>query len=209
VPIKIVDPSGNTSAELPEDRSPVAATTPLVKSKPVEIPTKPISQPDTLEPVSTRFLNPASTTVGGSSSSEPTEPNLTTSPPQPSISTTKLSNLKSENFKDAKQARETVRPSRVGGGIFRATGQNTIFPTRELPAPENSVEPELQTASPSSPSSQVVPPLEEEVTPLGGTHKPPPTLFDFSKSWWTLTSPEKRWKLITVSHLLLNRDNLF
>ncbi|KIM35927.1 hypothetical protein M413DRAFT_449556 [Hebeloma cylindrosporum] len=185
VPIKIVDPSGSASAKLPEDRSPVA---PLVKPKPVEIPKKPISQPDTLEPVSTRFLNPVPPTVGESSSSEPTEPKAKTSPPE---STTKPSNSKPQNFKDAKQARESVKPSRVGGGIFRTTGQNTIFPTREIPTPESSVEPDLQT------TSSLSSPLEEVVPPLGGVHKPPPTFFEFSKSWWTLNSPEKRWKLIT------------
>ena len=200
MPIKIVDPPGSTFANLPDDRSPVAPTTTLVKPKATEIPKKPVSQPDTLEPVSTRLLNPATSTTGvGSSSSAATEPKLATSPPP--ISAT---NSKPENFKDAKQARESVRPSRVGGGIFRATGQNTIFPTREIPAPENSLEPGLQTASPSLPSSQTDPSPKEVVTPLEGALKPPPTLFEFSKSWWTLNSPEKRWKLITVSHLALN-----
>ena len=203
MPIKIVDPSRSASAKLPEDPFPVAPTTPLVELKPVEIPINPVSQPDTLEPVSTRFLNPASTTAGGPSSSEQAEPKLAGP-----VSATRLSNSKLENFKDAKQARESVRPSRVGGGIFRATGQNTIFPTRDILAPENSLEPELRTASLSPPPSQV-PPLEEVVTPLEGVHKPPPTLFEFSKSWWTLTSPEKRWKLITVSLISLNRDNSF
>jgi len=91
---------------------------------------------DTLEPVSSRFFSPALTTVGRSSSFERAEPKL--SGP---VSATKLSNSKPENSKDA-----NIRPSRVGGGggIFRATGQNTIFPTRDLPAPENSVEPGLR-----------------------------------------------------------------
>lgn len=102
-------------------------------------PPKPISSPANgdIQESSPRPLetSPASPKPESKSQSPPSQqsssakvsptPSTPASPP-PSTSSAAL---KATSFADAKKARET-KTSKVGGGIFRASGQNTIFPTR-------------------------------------------------------------------------------
>lgn len=80
---------------------------------------------------------------------------------------------KPQTFADAKQARES-KGIRVGGGIFRPSGNHTIV-TRT--ANEASHEPRSGKAN---------------TTPV----QSPTTLFDFTKSWNSLETDEARWKLM-------------
>ncbi|KAG5726879.1 RNA polymerase II-associated protein 3 [Termitomyces sp. T112] len=109
---------------------------------------------ETLRPVSTRSLRPETSTT-------------TTPPPPPKPEYPRT-------FKDAKQARESSRPSRVGGGIFRASGESTMFSMRTLPA-----------ATP--PAVAIVP-----VAPK----TPPKTWFEFTRAWDAEPSTAARWGLI-------------
>ncbi|KAL0577124.1 hypothetical protein V5O48_004877 [Marasmius crinis-equi] len=86
-----------------------------------------------------------------------------------------------KTFQDAKKARDEVKPPpRVGGGIFRASGKNTIF-TRN--------EPEIKGASvPSIPATAPRQPIHA---------KSFATLFDFNKAWLSVTSPVDRFQLIS------------
>ncbi|KAI0293584.1 hypothetical protein BC826DRAFT_1105016 [Russula brevipes] len=63
---------------------------------------------DLLNPISMRLLTPSTTL--------PDQPN----PP---------------SFREAKQVREAKSAGRVGGGIFRMSGNDTLFKTREVPTP--------------------------------------------------------------------------
>ncbi|TFK23404.1 TPR-like protein [Coprinopsis marcescibilis] len=74
------------------------------------------------------------------------------------------------SFKDAKDARTTSRPSRVGGGIFHATGSSKVFTNRE-------------TAGEKGKS----PPI-----------KAPETYFELAKAWNARRTPEERWALLST-----------
>jgi len=110
---------------------------------------------------------------------------LTPTPASPAISTNGSS--KPNSFKDAKQVRENAKPSRVGGGIFRASGNIILFTPRENKGNPTATlvvaDPPTKSDSSTSNSYKPVP-------------KPPNTLFDFVKSWGSLRSTEERWQLI-------------
>ncbi|KAF8839568.1 TPR-like protein [Paxillus ammoniavirescens] len=91
--------------------------------------------------------------------------------------TTEIAPPKPQTFVDAKQARETSKPLRVSGGIFRHTGNHTIVTRTQTGG----------TASPQAftPSPAPSPPI-----------RPPTTLFQFTKSWDSLRSDDDRWSLI-------------
>jgi hypothetical protein len=124
---------------------------------------------------------------------------LESSTPTPSSFANSKSGASNPNsFKDAKQARESAKPSRVGGGIFRASGSNTIFTPRDNgnpttladpPKPDSSTSIRLSAMDDDSNSKKSYMPVP----------KAPNTLFDFMKSWGSLRSTEEKWQLINVS----------
>ncbi|KAG2010336.1 phosphoprotein phosphatase [Coprinopsis cinerea AmutBmut pab1-1] len=97
---------------------------------------------------------------------------------------------KPKSFKEAKEARDTARPSRVGGGIFTRTGASKVFPTREATPPaksptpsssgvDSSVTKEEKPPSPAPPSTaQDTSQNESEppTTPSESAAKPIPKL---------------------------------
>ncbi|KAK0222015.1 hypothetical protein IW262DRAFT_1377548 [Armillaria fumosa] len=93
-------------------------------------------------------------------------------------------------FKEAKRSRDDLKTSRVGGGIFRSNGSNTIFPTREVimpksnntkTAPSHSMESDVSTSIPSKAPSIPV----------------PKSLYDLTKAWDMHRSSEERFQIIT------------
>ncbi|KAJ8454003.1 hypothetical protein ONZ45_g19475 [Pleurotus djamor] len=148
IPIKIVDDS-------PPPPPPSASTSVLA------------SGDDLLKPVSTRPLA-ATQTRPPQVSDRDLKPVDTAKTPSP------LPPPKPSTFQEAKQARTASKPSRVGGGIFRANGNHTIF--------SRSFEP---MASSASAPAVAVP----KTTPFV-------SLFDFSKAWFALSDQADRWNLL-------------
>lgn len=138
-----------------------------------------------MKPVSSRLLASTDTRRSMSPTSSTTAnseaPSL--SPPPPTYN----------SFQDAKRTRESNKPTRVGGGIFRPAGDHTIigsgdkydaqlsFATTALPPPVSG-------------SNQKTP-----VPSSGVSTKPPMTLFDFTRAWESLSSVQDRWELLSVS----------
>ena len=219
VPIKIIEPpsaaaSATSSAVLvPSPSKPHESPVVESSSRAVQ-PASSNARPDTLDPVSSHSLkSPAMDTSSGSSKVSLTtgkdltdydkktslEGRITSTPtlPSPAISTSGAS--KPNSFKDAKQARESAKPSRVGGGIFRASGSNTIFTPRDNGNPTLADPPK----SDSSASSFSIKLSAEDGSNSKSSYMPVPkapnTLFDFVKSWGSLRSTEEKWQLINVS----------
>ncbi|KAK0449273.1 hypothetical protein EV421DRAFT_1780951 [Armillaria borealis] len=93
-------------------------------------------------------------------------------------------------FKEAKRSRDDVKTTRVGGGIFRSNGSNTIFPTREVTVPKSND----AKATPSHPVENDVP----ACTSLKAPSVPVPTsLYDLTKAWDVHRSSEERFQIIT------------
>ncbi|KAF7347448.1 hypothetical protein MVEN_01500800 [Mycena venus] len=160
-------------------------------------PTNAEEAPDLIKPVSSRPLNaPSSTTAAP--------------PPKPAAQPTP----KPSSFKDAKSARDSSKPSRVGGGIFRASGDNTIFTPREgkqpAPAKQDAAAPKPEPApastkqdAPSStpPAPAPVPklplpiPVQNSAASAAAKVKSPMTLFDFTRAWESASDPAARLAL--------------
>ncbi|KAK0244398.1 hypothetical protein EDD85DRAFT_807910 [Armillaria nabsnona] len=93
-------------------------------------------------------------------------------------------------FKEAKRSRDDVKTTRVGGGIFRSNGSNTIFPTREVIVPKSND----TKATPSHPVEHDVP----AYTPPKAPSVPVPTsLYNLTKAWDVHRSSEERFQIIT------------
>ncbi|KAJ6486194.1 hypothetical protein C8R47DRAFT_1278683 [Mycena vitilis] len=164
VPITVVEPDGrrSTPTTAAASNTPANSSTPQTATKPVPKTNTP-ETPD-LKPVSTRKLD-----ASASAEPNPASPKPAAQPaPKPS------------SFKDAKSARDSTKPSRVGGGVFRASGESTIFATREVnarksePAAKQAAPPVKTDASPPPPPKQEVStpkpaPVVKQPTP------PPPT----------------------------------
>ncbi|KAI0061594.1 hypothetical protein BV25DRAFT_1991962 [Artomyces pyxidatus] len=158
---------------------------------------------DLLNPVSSRPLDATRTTTSNPPPANPA--------PKPA------------SFKEAKQARETTKPvSRPGGGIFRASGDHTIFksstsdakqtPDRTSKTQDAKVTEQTQPSSPNpvqeapsgtTPSTVLEAPATLDATAypapsLGdATQKPPMTLFAFTREWNALSAPVDRWACLT------------
>ncbi|KAK0464701.1 TPR-like protein, partial [Desarmillaria tabescens] len=92
-------------------------------------------------------------------------------------------------FKEAKRSRDDVKTSRVGGGIFRSNGPNTIFPTKQVTIPKSDV-----TAAPPPPVKHDVP---ASTSPKALSVPAPTTLYDLTKAWDVHRSSEERFQIIT------------
>lgn len=202
VPIKIIDPS-----------QPAASSSPIIPERAAQVLTKPASvapkaATDTLEAVSSRSLKDDTPPVPPalSAAAAALKPESVTSP---------TTEPKASSFKDAKQVRETTKPSRVGGGIFRASGKNTIFTTKDgevaASQPASTTPVKTEKSDPSTPAQSQAPANKARETsttpaPVNTASPAPPvvvkapaTLFDFNKAWTNARSTEEKWQLLNVS----------
>jgi hypothetical protein len=179
IPIQIVEPAA---------RSPYKAH--AKPSAGSALPNQPVSsqQPenDFMKPVSSRSLTSASAKQNSESRTIDNNSSPTHLPSSPKPST----------FIDAKQARDSTKPSRAGGGIFRPSGDHTIFDKGE----KQSSQPQADhgATKPSPPPAADMNGTSQKTNSLSST-KPPMTLFNFTRSWESLDLVKDKWDLISVS----------
>jgi hypothetical protein len=124
-----------------------------------------------LQPISSRVL-PRSNEPSSSS----VKPDQSTIPPLPRQTTS----ARTECFKDAKQLRDTAKPSRIGGGIFRPSGNHTLFSRNDV-------------KSGAAPVTTSLPVMVD-----GNVPQAPMTLFNFTKMWDSHMKDEDRWNILSV-----------
>ncbi|KIM78520.1 hypothetical protein PILCRDRAFT_591682 [Piloderma croceum F 1598] len=140
---------------------------------------------DFMKPVSSRSLTSASTSTAAKQNSESrTRDNNSSLTPL-------TSSPKPSTFMDAKQARESSKPSRAGGGIFRPSGDHTIFDKGEKQSSADRA-----ATKPSSPPAAAMNGTSQK-TNSSSSIKPPMTLFNFTRSWESLDLAEDKWRLIS------------
>ncbi|KDR82368.1 hypothetical protein GALMADRAFT_237649 [Galerina marginata CBS 339.88] len=130
---------------------------------------------------------------------------------------------KPETFKDAKQARQSKSQSqpRVGGGIFRASGESRVFPPRgseagsdanlNLGGDKDKDRRGVNGNGNGNENGNGVTPMEiDSPTTKTTTHQkkknktvqavppPPGTYFEFARTWDRLGTPEERWGYINT-----------
>ncbi|KJA24380.1 hypothetical protein HYPSUDRAFT_65593 [Hypholoma sublateritium FD-334 SS-4] len=234
VPIKIIDPSSpvasssaTETAAGPSMASGTSVASSATATRSVSVPAaaptlKSTSTPNlgTLEAVSSRSLKPAATTAATPETPirAPIPPALASvaatlqSPPE-AVQETDRDNAKgkaravpAETFAQAKQARASAKPSRVGGGIFRSSGESTIFAPRgagttgttsvveEVPPVPVSASP--HSSPPPSPTPDQAATVPAKVNFAAVTA--PTTLFDLNRMWNAHKTPEERWALLTT-----------
>ncbi|KAG2123377.1 hypothetical protein BD769DRAFT_1471366 [Suillus cothurnatus] len=123
-----------------------------------------------LQPISSRVL-PRSNEPSSSS----VKPDQSTIPPLPRQTTS----ARTECFKDAKQLRDTAKPSRIGGGIFRPSGNHTLFSRNDV-------------KSGAAPVTTSLPVMVD-----GNVPQAPMTLFNFTKMWDSHMKDEDRWNILS------------
>ncbi|KAH9173573.1 hypothetical protein EDB89DRAFT_2113858 [Lactarius sanguifluus] len=172
-PLDVTTPppvSSTSSAADPPKRRRVPIT--IVDS---ENPTNTEPTNDLLSPISSRLL---STSLDFKSAAVPTPK------PEPA------------SFKEAKQVRDEKNVGRVGGGIFRVSGNDTVFKTREVSAPKDPAHP--QTRQPAARGSASAPPSQPTLTPAPVS--PLHTLFEFTRAWDRIPASDTaaRWTLLNT-----------
>jgi hypothetical protein len=214
VPIKIIEPpsavASATSSAVPVP-SPHGSVVVGSSSRAVR-PASSNARTDTLEPVSSHSLKLPDASSGNSKDSLTTGKDLTDdnknislegeTPPTPTLPSPANStndSPKPNSFKDAKQARENAKPSRVGGGIFRASGSNTLFAPRDNGNPTLADPPKADSSTSSFSARLSAKNDSKSKTSYIPVPKAPDTLFDFVKSWGSLRSTEEKWQLVNVS----------
>ncbi|KAG2144170.1 uncharacterized protein EDB93DRAFT_1154165 [Suillus bovinus] len=85
---------------------------------------------------------------------------------------------KMDSFKDAKQLRDTAKPSRVGGGIFRPSGNHTLLARDDK-------------------MSGAIPVTNSLAAMINTVQQAPMTLFDFTKMWESHMIDEDRWNILS------------
>ncbi|KAF9473430.1 hypothetical protein BDN70DRAFT_899772 [Pholiota conissans] len=240
VPIKIIDASGNIVNTSHQDAPATASTSTTPKSQPQStaapapspaksaLPTSkdkatplPVSKSDTLEPISSRSLKPSS---GASPETPPVPPAFSAAAAafkpeekEPSKGNEKQTpKATTTSFQDAKKARESARPSRAGGGIFRSSGQNTIFASRggEEGLTKSGIEEMVEVSEEKVKVKTPATSIKSEEPAVGATSAPvaqspldtasstgmkaPATYFDFNRTWHSFRSPEERWALLNT-----------
>ncbi|KAJ7687450.1 hypothetical protein B0H17DRAFT_1070256 [Mycena rosella] len=211
IPITIVEADGRRTTPASVD-APSASSAPKIAPTPAP---KTSAEPNNLmNAVSSRPLN------AGAPSTAPTS-SITPAPvPPPTDSQPKS---KPSSFKDAKSARDSSKPSRVGGGIFRASGDHTIFPTREAKPPPTTQESSAAKQEPKTgqvvappkqglppppapapaPNSPAPAPVPAQPTAPKNAHTPatllksPMSLFDFTRAWEGTPAPTERFALLS------------
>jgi hypothetical protein len=190
VPVDVPAPplaSSTSSTTAPPKRRRVPIT--IVDS---DAPTNAEPTNDLLKPISSRLLS-TSPDPKPAAAAEPGP----TPKPEPA------------SFKEAKQVRDEKKAGRVGGGIFRVSGNDTFFKTREVPAPKDPAHPPVPlsaTRGSASASASSVRPSPPTTRPA---LVPPRTLFEFTRSWDGIpaTDTASRWSLLNVRppRLLLHK----
>ncbi|KAF8879478.1 hypothetical protein BD779DRAFT_1551728 [Infundibulicybe gibba] len=190
VPIKIIE-GPNTSAS--PTQNPNQAP---IRDGPSDSP----PPSDLLSPVSSRPLAPEATSFpppprqveGKPGPLTSTSDNKTaTAPPAPTPAAT---TQEKKTFQAAKNARDAAKPTRVGGGIFRSSGQYTIFPSRGDPpiSTQTTAATSVPGASGPSPST----PTENTPRRTPSTQKPPKNMVEFTRAW-EAADMETRWDIIS------------
>ncbi|TEB36526.1 TPR-like protein [Coprinellus micaceus] len=126
-----------------------------------------------LRAVSSRALSPSSAQPSPVPQPPPSASNLEkqAAPSVSPVARVDVSPSQPSTFKEAKQTRDNVRPSRVGGGIFRPSGESKLFRTRE-----------------------VTPSVTLQEAPQVKT---PGTFSELVKRWAAAKSPEEQWALLS------------
>jgi len=133
-------------------------------SSPVAINVGPTKEDGLLEAVSTRSL-----TQGNASKPSPTPPS---NPPQET----------SPSFSTSRNRVPTPVPARAGGGIFRSSGDHTLF------------DPNRQNGTPKQTSSAAK--ATGESRPSPAPTRPPMTLLQFTRSWENNKEDRRRWETL-------------
>ncbi|EIN12462.1 hypothetical protein PUNSTDRAFT_141160 [Punctularia strigosozonata HHB-11173 SS5] len=95
----------------------------------------------------------------------------------------------STSFKQAKEVRDSTKPSRAGGGIFRKSGNHTLVSTD---AKIREVKPEPYPSTGASPVSKA-----RLASPSTSTSiRSPVSLATFQRSWSAQKTAEDRWALL-------------
>ncbi|KAF8182610.1 hypothetical protein BJ912DRAFT_1061628 [Pholiota molesta] len=223
VPIKIIDASGAVVGTSAQDATSVASTG-TKSPQPATTPdTKPLPAPspksDILEPISSRSLKPPLPSPVTSPATPPVPPAFAAAAAalQPEVHETKKGKEKAKetekgiptpaSFQQAKQARDTARPSRAGGEYDLcesgweedATAKSRVEEVQETPEVEmKSPSPAHAPAVVSQPAT--VPSVSELAANIASLTLPkaPTTYFDFNRAWHSSRSPEEKWALINV-----------
>ncbi|TFK39052.1 hypothetical protein BDQ12DRAFT_630217 [Crucibulum laeve] len=144
VPIMVVEPDGSsymastasTSSASQPERAPSVKQSPKAPKVGKKV------EEERLKPVSTRKLEKSpNITSPPSSATQPKSASEPLSDAAAALRSGQATPPKATSFKDVKQVRNNTKPSRVGGGIFRPSGNNTIFPERHLPSTSSPVPP--------------------------------------------------------------------
>ncbi|KAJ7201254.1 hypothetical protein GGX14DRAFT_655950 [Mycena pura] len=194
IPITIVEADDRRLSDTPveEPRAPPAAKPPSTSNNAPKpgLKTRITEPTDMMEPISSRPLHASS-----SNGTVSTPPTSSVARPQPAAQPTS----KPSSFKDAKNARDNNKPSILGGGIFRASGENTIFARNPTPTKQE------------TPLTAATPPVEKHVPPppapapavTSATNaspaqiKSPMTLFSFTRAWESTSDPTARFALLS------------
>ncbi|KAH9993854.1 hypothetical protein BJV77DRAFT_997204 [Russula vinacea] len=98
------------------------------------------------------------------------------------------------SFREAKQVREAKSAGRVGGGIFRMSGNDTVFKTRDVPVSAAVDPPKDPTRAPASTHTAPATTRAPSVAPR--------TLFEFTRAWDSVPSSDTgtRWALLNSIH---------
>ncbi|KAI9511085.1 hypothetical protein F5148DRAFT_1281149 [Russula earlei] len=141
---------------------------------------------DLLSPISSRAL---------STSSMPPDRQTASATPAPA-----MQKPKAASFVEAKHAREAKSAGRVGGGIFRMSGNDTVIKTREVLAPAVADPPKHPVPAPAPAPTLVA----STLTPTAAARTTPAiprTLFDFTRAWDRIPSSDTaaRWALLNTS----------
>ncbi|PFH53281.1 hypothetical protein AMATHDRAFT_45559 [Amanita thiersii Skay4041] len=183
VPITIVEPA---ALHVFENPSPKTTLPP---------PTKADSRSDTLTPISSGPLK-GPIPAKPSASATPSASSLSEMPQTSQVaSMTSNRSAEANSFQEAKRARDGTKTARVGGGIFRSSGDNTVFPMRESAASPLYSKIESPSTNAGFKSRDLAYPVNVSIT--NGSTRSPITMFSFTKAWESNRSTEERWKLIT------------
>ena len=178
-PLPTSSPSTSTTTAPPKRRR-VPIT--IIDDDTPQPPGPPSTSANALQPTKD-LLNPISSRV-----LSPTTPTPTNDKPMPTSTSQSPTTQKPTpaSFREAKQARDAKSVGRVGGGIFRMSGNDTVFKTREVPT--RPVSDTLQHPA-SAPTSAPA--------PATGA---PQTLFEFTRAWDRIPSSDTaaRWALLNV-----------
>ncbi len=195
VPIRIVEPA--SEHQTTKGHAADAETRPTTETTQESTIPAALSKPDIKEELMTPIT---SRTLKLSTNLKTVSPSSAVTPKPPA------------SFAEAKEARGSARTSRVGGGIFRANGRNTVFPANDrTPAtspvsvpPPQTINKELQP--PEGPTRTGTATYPVNIPKNSGAMPSTMSMFVFNKTWEANQSVEERWELITVRLLSYNDE---